>query len=259
MEKRYYWLKLNDDFFRDKPIKKLRSIAGGDTYTIIYLKMLLLAIKQENRLYYDGIEMSFTDEVALEIEEDPENVKMTIQYLLAKGLIEEISTEEMYLTQCEEMVGSETDAARRKRISRSRQRQRELEADVTKEVPKIEEVVEEEPKEPKKPKKETCLQIYDRIVGEYSLDIMVEEKMRQWMQYKIEINDGYKEQGLRALLKKVNKLQSQYDPQALCEVVDLSMENNWKGLFWNKINEKGRRQGGYVQKIENRVSDVDNW
>ena len=47
-EKKYYWLKMTDQFFEDKAIKKLRKIAGGDTYTIIYLKMLLTAIKQGN-------------------------------------------------------------------------------------------------------------------------------------------------------------------------------------------------------------------
>jgi len=52
MAKRYYWLKLPDDFFRQKPIKKLRKIAGGDTYTIIYLKMLLIAIKQDGKIYF---------------------------------------------------------------------------------------------------------------------------------------------------------------------------------------------------------------
>ena len=31
--KKYYWLKLKEDFFRQKEIKKLRKIAGGDTYT----------------------------------------------------------------------------------------------------------------------------------------------------------------------------------------------------------------------------------
>ena len=30
MAKRYYWLKLPEDFFRQKAIKKLRRIAGGD-------------------------------------------------------------------------------------------------------------------------------------------------------------------------------------------------------------------------------------
>lgn len=47
MAKRYYWLKLKADWFSDKRIKKLRPIAGGDTHTIIYLKMMLLSLKDE--------------------------------------------------------------------------------------------------------------------------------------------------------------------------------------------------------------------
>lgn len=58
-EKKYYWLKMTDQFFEDKAIKKLRKIAGGDTYTIIYLKMLLTAIKQGNKMYFEGIEDDF--------------------------------------------------------------------------------------------------------------------------------------------------------------------------------------------------------
>ena len=54
--KRYYWLKLKDDFFRDKAIKKLRRIAGGDTYVIIYLKMQLLSLKSGGKLFYEGVE-----------------------------------------------------------------------------------------------------------------------------------------------------------------------------------------------------------
>ena len=42
MAKQYYWLQLKEDFFRQKEIKLLRKIAGGDTYTIIYLKMMLV-------------------------------------------------------------------------------------------------------------------------------------------------------------------------------------------------------------------------
>ena len=53
-EQRYYWLKLNKDFFKSKRIKKLRKLAGGDTYTIIYLKMQLLAISENKILWIFG-------------------------------------------------------------------------------------------------------------------------------------------------------------------------------------------------------------
>ena len=44
--KRYYWLKLKEDFFNDVRMKRLRKISGGETYTIIYLKLLLLSLKK---------------------------------------------------------------------------------------------------------------------------------------------------------------------------------------------------------------------
>ena len=57
--KKFYWLKLKDDFFKQKEMKKLRKIAGGDTYTIIYLKMMLLSVKSEGKIYFEGLEDIF--------------------------------------------------------------------------------------------------------------------------------------------------------------------------------------------------------
>ena len=45
MSKRYYWLKLKDDFFSSIKIKKLRKTEDGNLLTIIYLKMQLLSVK----------------------------------------------------------------------------------------------------------------------------------------------------------------------------------------------------------------------
>lgn len=120
--KQYYWLKLKDDFFRQKEIKKLRKIAGGDTYTIIYLKMLLLAIKEENKLYFEGVEDEFADELALELDEDEENVAMTLAFLDKHNLIEIVNDEEFFLPQAEEMTGSESESAARVRRHREKKK-----------------------------------------------------------------------------------------------------------------------------------------
>lgn len=120
MAKRYYWLKLKDDFFTNKRIKKLRSIAGGDTYTIIYLKMQLLSLKNEGKLYFDGVDESFADELSLELDEDVENVKITIQFLLKNGLLIEETRDEYVLPETKECVGYESDS--KKRVAEHRQR-----------------------------------------------------------------------------------------------------------------------------------------
>ena len=120
MAKKYYWLKLKDNFFGAKEIKKLRNIAGGDTYTVIYLKMMLLSLQDEGRLFYDGIEETFAEELALELDEDAENVKITVMYLQKMGLLEEISATEAFLTQVPESVGKETEWAEKKRLYREK-------------------------------------------------------------------------------------------------------------------------------------------
>jgi predicted phage replisome organizer len=123
-EKRYYWLKLADDFFTSKRIKKLRSLAGGDTYTIIYLKMQLKALKTEGYLYFDGIMENFAEELALDIDESPENVKVTIQYLLSVGLMEcSEDGNEFCLPYTQKLIGSETASTQRVRDYRARKKE----------------------------------------------------------------------------------------------------------------------------------------
>ena len=119
----YYWLKLKKDFFDSKEMKKLRKLAGGDTFTIIYLKMQLLSLDDEGKLYFDGVEDSFAEEIALQIDEDPENVKVTILYLQKVGLIEMQADNELFLSEVPYMTGSETDKAeymRKKRQQKSK-------------------------------------------------------------------------------------------------------------------------------------------
>lgn len=118
--KRYYWLKLQDDFFTSKRIKKLRKIAGGDTYTIIYLKMQLLAMKNNGMLEYTGLESTFAEELALDLDEEPENVSVTINFLLSCGLLETNDNVEYFVPYAVANTGSETSSAKRVREFRTR-------------------------------------------------------------------------------------------------------------------------------------------
>ena len=119
-QKRYYWLKLQNDFFSRKEIKRLRRIAGGDTLTIIYLKMLCRSLKDNGKLYYDGLDNDFVSELAMDIDEDTENVQITVNYLIRTGLLEQIDEVEYTLKDAESNTGSETAAAGRMRRCRAK-------------------------------------------------------------------------------------------------------------------------------------------
>ena len=119
-ENRYFWLRLYDDFFTSKRIKKLRKLAGGDTYLIIYLKMQLIAMKHDGILQWSGLDDNFADELALELDEESANVEVTINYLLSCGLAETSDDVTFFFPYAVKNVGSEGSSAKRMRESRAR-------------------------------------------------------------------------------------------------------------------------------------------
>lgn len=118
--KRYYWLRLHDDFFSSVRIKKLRRMAGGDTYVIIYLKMQLRAIRSDGVLSWKGYEQDFVDELALDLDEQPDDIRVTLAYLISCGLAETEDNVNFFLPYAVENTGSETAVAKRVRDYRER-------------------------------------------------------------------------------------------------------------------------------------------
>lgn len=120
--KRYFWIQLTQDFFKSKEMKLLRKIAGGDTYTIIYLKMMLISLEDGGRIYYDGLADNLAEELSLVIDENIEDIKITLIFLESKGLLTKKSDRDYFLEQVPEMVGSETASTRRSRKHRESQK-----------------------------------------------------------------------------------------------------------------------------------------
>ena len=116
--KRYFWIQLAQDFFKSKEMKLLRKIAGGDTHTIIYLKMMLISLEDGGHIYYDGLADNLAEEIALVIDENLEDIKITLIFLESKGLLTKKSDRDYFLEQVPEMVGSETASTRRSRKHR---------------------------------------------------------------------------------------------------------------------------------------------
>lgn len=129
--KRYYWLRLHDDFFTSARVKKLRKMAGGDTYLIIYLKMQLKAMKTEGILRWTGLEDNFADELALDLDEEPDNVKVCLAYLLSCGLAETDDQINFFFPYAVANTGSETASTQRVRDFRARQKALQCNTDVT--------------------------------------------------------------------------------------------------------------------------------
>lgn len=84
--------------------------------------------------------------------------------------------------------------------------------------------------EKKKRKEENSLQIYERLYHDYELSEMLSEKMKDWVTYKMERKEAYKETGIKSLISQVRKQSEQYGDKKVCNLIDECMANGWKGL-----------------------------
>ena len=123
MSKAYYWLKLKKDFFDDPKILKIRSVAGGDTYTCIYLKLLLKSLDNDGVIFFDGIEPTIEAEIALKIREQEINVKAAMAIFESLGLLQKGEGEDVRLPEAASLSGKECDSAKRVREFRAKQKE----------------------------------------------------------------------------------------------------------------------------------------
>ena len=115
--KRFYWLKLPNDYFKRLDQRKMLRQPNGETMQRIYLKLLLLAVDKDGFIRFQNVFDDLTEEIAEEIFEDVELVKQTVEYCKKNSLLE-MNELDFFLPQVIEMTGSETDSARRMRKHR---------------------------------------------------------------------------------------------------------------------------------------------
>lgn len=113
-------------------------------------------------------------------------------------------------------------------------------------------------------KKETIHTIFKRILPEYSLSDNLQTAVIEWLTYKVERKESYKEMGLKKLLRQIETNAQIYGDDAVCALIDECMASNWAGIIFDRLKQKPvvqrqNRQSGYTDNIRNRVTDVDNW
>lgn len=274
-EKKYYWLKLPRNFFGKHYIKILRAKENGELLVLFYMWMLTEAIDHEGRLRYSE-DIPYDEEMLAEASGFALHiVTQALQQFTKLQLVITESDGTLFMPKSIEMIGSESASAQRVREYRERKNSKEKKPEtventesndnVTKcnsDVQKsnIEKELEKElEKENKKGgKRETTQSIFERLLPEYTISDVMADKLREWFKYKTERKDGYKEQGMKSLLKQVANKVSVYGDTAVCNLINECMSNGWKGIIWDKLQSSSAyRNSG--DRIGNRVKDVDGW
>lgn len=67
---------------------------------------------------------------------------------------------------------------------------------------------------------------------------LLREKIEEWLKYKWERKEHYKETGFKSLLAKIEKATNLYGVENIVNLIDECMANNYKGIIFEKLDKQ---------------------
>ena len=119
----YFWLKIDKKFFDNIFIKRLKTVPGGYTMTVIYIRLMLESLESDCILYYEGYFDNLKEELALKLDVSEDDIDMTMAYFTKCGLIQVDEDKNAELPQAKALVQQETNQAAYMREYRKQQRE----------------------------------------------------------------------------------------------------------------------------------------
>ncbi|WP_346727571.1 DnaD domain protein [Lactococcus lactis] len=114
----YFWLKLDENFYKNIIIKKARKTS--DTMVIVYQRLMLQSLATNGYLYYEGAFENLAEELATSLDEDVEQVQMALAFFSKYGLIQFDNEQNANMLQVHALIDQETNWARYQRENRKK-------------------------------------------------------------------------------------------------------------------------------------------
>lgn len=254
------WIKLKVGMFDGKSFKKIRRAKiGGESFrdklTAVWFELMDFAGKcNHSGAFIDSHEIPFAniEDIAIMIDREIEELELCMRFFVNEGMITIV--DDIYMlsnwSEYQNEIGlEEIRRKNRERQAKHRERKRLLLEGVTNDNAKSnvtvtshntvdkeierEEEIEREYK--KKSVKENTYTIFERLIPEYSLSPSLKSKMSEWIKYKVERKESYKEQGMKSLLRQIENKSAEYGEQAVIELINECMSNNYKGIIFDKL------------------------
>lgn len=118
--KKYYYLKLKENFFDSDEMIILESMPDGVVYSNILLKLYLRSLKNEGRLMFNE-RIPFNSTMLSQVtRQSVGDVEKAVQLFKELGLIEIMDNGAIYMTEIQNFIGRSSTEADRKREFRAR-------------------------------------------------------------------------------------------------------------------------------------------
>lgn len=265
--KRFYWIKLRENFFQQETIDWLMEQENGSAYIVLYLKMCLLTANTSGELIRTIGDMTIPYEpkkISQKTGFDIDTVNVALSLFKHLGLIEETQEGIPVMPEVKNMVGSESESAARVRKYRKKKKTLQSNGDVTKKA------------------LQSNVEIRDKSI-EYR------DKSKEYREEKVESRKketGASDDGLKDVitayrkniypmpgemdLEKLKAMIEDFGSDAVIKAIDRAVTRNKRSLAYitgilnswrtngydDEMSQPRRRQGGYESRAD-RVARED--
>lgn len=265
------WIKISTDIFNDEKLQAIGTLPDGNMIQLVWIKLLCLAGKcNEGGLLMVTSELPYTDEMlAKRFDMEIGQVQRALDIFQRAGMIDVI--ENIYMvsnwskyqsTQSLEEMKAKHRERQRNYVERKKQKlleEKKKENDVTNDV--TNDVIMTDSCSYSLSNKEHVFSNFNNldnykylitnnvykdssyIKDRPELDAIISD----WMTYKDGVTPKNKnkyasQMSMSKVLTVIIKHDKEYGTDAVREAVDLSISNQWVGIYWDKIERQGYRK-----------------
>lgn len=276
------WIKIMTDIFDDEKFLIMDAMPNSDTLELMWFKLLVFAGRSNNGgIFMFNDIMAYTDEMLASVFRRPiSTVRNALEKFEELGMIvyvENVLTIPKWSKYQSLDVYDKKKEQDRERAKRYRERQKALIEEKTSRDESRDNHVNSfllsnsisnsssVSNKSNKSNKDNNISILNKVLlsnTEYKelLDNnMLLDITEEWLKYKDEQKDHYKETSIKTLVKKIIQAGQEYGSKAVTDCIEESISSGYKGIIWDKLKKAGSSGSAYLDRIDNRISDVDKW
>ena len=254
--------------FDNRKIKHLRRLPEGNSIVLIWVMLLTMAGRcnsngmiflTENILYTPKMladELDFEENTIIlalnALEELNMIVRNSDQLLSVAGWEEYQNVEGMEKIREQNRLRKQAQRERKKEqlLLNENNVSRDSHVTVTQGHATDKEKEKEEEYKNKSVKKNTRSLFYN-LLPEYSFSDALKSMVVEWVTYKIERKEPYKEQGMKSLLRQIENNAAVYGEEAVIDLIDECMAAGWKGIIFDRLKQKAAQKPVIQEKPKN--------
>lgn len=236
--KKYYYMRLKENFFDTNEMKVLESMQDGYKYSNILLKLYLMSLQSNGKLMLNERIPYNSQMIATITRHSVGDVEKAIQLFKDLGLIEILDSGAIYMLDIQNFIGTSSSEAERKKnyrrqIESAKQNVGQIEDKCPdKSTPKIEIELEKDIDKDidTKKKKKSAKADLDGMINSFTENEELREALKAFLDMRKSIKKPIQtEYAFKLALNKLKQL-SDIDSVRI-EIVNQSVEHNWRTFY----------------------------